>query len=108
MAPDALKAQFNLGCVLQAQGSFKKAEQILERVIEVEPESFEALMNLGIVFKDPGRLTDPKLTLGESIKLEPDYLEAHNEFGLTLLALDQPYKAIESFRKAITFDSEKF
>lgn len=71
--PDTSEIKYDLGMLYEQQGNFKRFEDLMERVIELDPENANAYNSLGYTLADRNiRLDEAQELLDRALDLEPD------------------------------------
>ena len=107
MAPDFPEALNYLGYMWAERNvNLDEARQLLERAVKAEPKNGAYLDSLGWVYYKLGRVQDALRLIQEAIRNteEPDGT-LYDHLGDIYNTLNQPEKAREAWRKALTFDS---
>jgi len=66
---------------LAKKGEHEKAEQILNRSIQIQPTAL-AHFNLAMIYKDTNRTEEAKSQLEKALLLEPEFTTAQNFLAL--------------------------
>ena len=101
LAPDSVKAQFNLAIAYGASpdlGSAKEIEQ-LRKVVGLAPTFARAHLALGKALLQDGKVADAVTELQEAARLEPTSGEAHYQLGLALARAGRTEEATAELRK---------
>ena len=108
LAPDFPDAHYNLGSVLQAQGSIRQAIGAYRRAIALDPTYSEAHNNLGALLDTTGDRPNALAHYRLAVEFGPREAAAHYNLGLALMARrrsDEPVtEAVEAFRQAVALD----
>ncbi len=107
MAPDFAEALNYLGYMWAERNvNLDEARQLLERAVKAETKNGAYLDSLGWVYYKLGRLQDALRLIQEAIRYteEPDGT-LYDHLGDIYNALNQPEKAREAWRKALTLES---
>ncbi|MCY3843252.1 MAG: tetratricopeptide repeat protein [Acidobacteria bacterium] len=108
LAPDFPDAHYNLGSVLQAQGSVRQAIGSYRRAIAIDPTYSEAHNNLGALLDTTGDRANALAHYRLAVEFGPREAAAHYNLGLALMArrrADEPVtEAVEAFRQAVALD----
>ncbi len=99
--PLAAPARFQLAMAYigMRQGEWARPE--LERLSAAEPANTAYLYWLGRLDYDVGKYTSAVARLERVISLDPAYVRAYDNLGLCYEALNEPEKAVASYREAI-------
>ena len=110
LAPDFPDAHYNLGSVLQAQGSIRQAIGAYRRAIALDPTYAEAHNNLGALLDTTG---DREIALAHyqlAVEFGPREAAAHYNLGVALMArrqADEPVTdAVAAFQQAVALDPD--
>ncbi|MCY4662915.1 MAG: tetratricopeptide repeat protein [Acidobacteria bacterium] len=110
MAPDFADAHYNLGSVLQAQGSVRQAIGAYRRAISIDPAYSEAHNNLGALLDTSGDRENALAHYRLAVQFGPREAAAHYNLGIALMARRQPdepvTEAVEAFRQAVALDPD--
>ena len=110
LAPDFPDAHYNLGSVLQAQGSTRQAIGAYRRAIAIEPTYSEAHNNLGALLDTSGDRENALAHYRLAVEFGPREAAAHYNLGVALMARRQPEEpitdAVEAFRQAVALDPD--
>jgi tetratricopeptide (TPR) repeat protein len=107
LAPDFPEALNYLGYMWAERNvNLDEARKLLERAVKVEPKNGAYLDSLGWVYYKLGRLQDALRLIQQAIREteEPDGT-LYDHLGDIYNALNQPEKAREAWRKALTLNS---
>jgi tetratricopeptide (TPR) repeat protein len=107
LAPDFAEALNYLGYMWAERNvNLDESRQLLERAVKAEPKNGAYLDSLGWVYYKLGRLQDALRLIQEAIRYseEPD-ATLYDHLGDIFNALNQPDKAREAWRKALTLES---
>ena len=78
-----------------------EAQRELRSAIRLNPGLAEGHYLLGRLLYDQNNFDEAKSCFQTAIQLEPQFMKAHDNLGLTLDALGEGQKAIDSFRQAL-------
>ena len=110
LAPDFADAHYNLGSVLQAQGSVRQAMGAYRRAISIDPTYSEAHNNLGALLDTSGDRDNALAHYRLAVEFGPRQSAAHYNLGIALMARRQPdepvTEAVEAFRQAVALDPD--
>jgi len=107
--PQNERAQYNLGCVLQATpGRLDEAVARYEEALRLRPDYAEAHNNLGNALESMGRTPEAIAHLEEALRLKPDYAEAHNDLGIALSSAGRMPEAIAQYEEALRLKPDLF
>ncbi|MHB8624553.1 MAG: tetratricopeptide repeat protein [Sulfuricaulis sp.] len=87
----------------------RKAAEIYDRVLQVEPDNTDALHLKGLIAHQSGRQEIAVALISKAIELNPNVAMYHNNLAATYLAMNMPFGAIVECEKALTLqpDSHK-
>ena len=109
-APGYPDAHYNLGSVLQAQGSVRQAISAYRRAIALDPMYSEAHNNLGALLDTTGDRANAMAHYRLAVQFGPREAAAHYNLGIALMARRQPdepvTEAVEAFRQAVALDPD--
>ncbi len=86
-------------------GDYKKASELLTKVIQNNPKNDRALFDRGMCYLYLGKYQEALRDLNECTSLKPSNPDAHNAKGLVQGYLGEIEPSIESFTRAISFDN---
>ena len=96
-----IEEAFNLAVKNHQEGKTDVAQELYNKVLEINPNYTTAHNNLGVIYKDLGKIQKAKECYEKAIKLKPNYADAHNNLGLIYKDLGKIQKAKECYKKAI-------
>lgn len=102
--PEKLSGGFyyDEGAALEQAGQYDRAEEYLQKSINMMPDFAEALNYLGYMWADRGVKLQQALDLIEkAVKLEPGSPAYLDSLGWVLFKLNRPQEALEQLKKAI-------
>ena len=109
-APEFPDAHYNLGSVLQAQGSVRQAIGSYRRAIALDPTYSEAHNNLGALLDTTGDRDNALAHYRLAVEFGPREAAAHYNLGVALMArrqADEPIaEAVAAFRRAVELDQD--
>lgn len=93
----------NLGHVLNIEGRYSKAEEMLLKAIELDPDNGPAYFNLAITYNKQNRFNDAHLFNQKALTLNhaASYPKIYHNMGKNLLQLNDIDGAIEALSKAV-------
>ena len=110
LAPEYPDAHYNLGGVLQAQGSVRQAIGAYRRAIALDPTYSEAHNNLGTLLDTTGDRANALAHYRLAVEFGSSQAAAHYNLGIALMARrqsDEPVtEAVEAFRQAVALDPD--
>ena len=86
---------------LHQRGKLDEADQLYQRILQVEPANPDVLNFLGMLQHQRGDSAEAVRLIQQSIVQQPDYADAHNNLGNVLNSLGQTAEAIAAYRQAI-------
>ena len=92
---------FTLALQNHQKNNLNIAQELYNRVLNIDPNHLDTLINLGIVYIN---LNENKMAIicsEKVIKINPDNFNAYNNLGIALKGLGETEKAIDSYKKAI-------
>ena len=95
---------FNLAVQNQKKNNFEVAINYYNSILKVKPDHFNSILSLGSLLLQIKKFVLAKPLLEKAIQIDPNFVIAHNNLGLTLKELGEPFKAISCFEKAIQID----
>jgi len=99
-----IEEAFNLAVKNYQEGKTYIAQELYNKVLEIDPNHSQALNNLGVIFEDLGGNQKAKDCYEKAIEINPNYTNAHNNLGVILQKLSDLQKAKECFEKVIEID----
>ena len=84
--------------------NFQKAQNLYNKVLQVEPAHINANNNLGAIFLALGDYHKAKNYFEIVIKIDPKNIDAHNNLGVTFKALNKDHEAINCYEEVIKID----
>jgi tetratricopeptide (TPR) repeat protein len=98
---------FQIGAACERAHQFKRAEDYLQKCIDMQPDDAEALNYLGFMWADRGeRLPKARAYIEKACKLEPDNAAYLDSLGWVLFKLNQPQAALPYLVKAVALSPE--
>ena len=85
----------------QKKNKLDIAQDLYNKVLEVNPNHIATNMNLGLIFNNSGKLHEAKNCFEKVIKLEKGNVDAYNKLGLIFKTLGENQKALNTFVEAI-------
>ena len=83
---------------------FSKANEVFERIINLEPDNYRAHYNLGIAFFNIGDINNAKNSFEKALEIKPDYKFCFYNLGLIYEEVEKLDKALEYYEKALEID----
>jgi tetratricopeptide (TPR) repeat protein/GR25 family glycosyltransferase involved in LPS biosynthesis len=87
-------------------GRLDAAEQIYQRILQVEPEQPDALHFLGVLTAQRGRPEAAAAYIARAIAVKPDVAPYHLNLGLAYQASRKPDEAIACYQRALQLQPE--
>jgi len=84
-------------------GDFIQAENLFQRLLEIEPDNTEALHLLGIIVGDMGRSEIALNLIRRAIGLAPDNPYYHGSLGNVFKSRNEMERAADCYRRALEF-----
>jgi tetratricopeptide (TPR) repeat protein len=98
---------FQIGAACERAHQFKKAEDYLQKCIDMGPDNAEALNYLGFMWADRGEhLAKARIYIEKACKLEPKNAAYLDSMGWVLFKLNQPQEALPWLLKAVELSPE--
>lgn len=91
---------------LHRAGHLAQAEQLYQRILELDPQHADALHLLGYSAYQTGRYDMAVGLMRQALRLKPDYPEAHNNLGNALKRLGKLEEAVASYRQSLHYRPE--
>ena len=89
-----------------AQNNFKRADNIFNRVLEIEPDNSDALYNLGRLYFFQKNWIKMQELFSKAVKSRPDFKDAHLFLGYTYYLQKDYENAFKHFEEAKKYMSE--
>ena len=99
-----IKEIFDLASKHHQKNNFKKAENLYESILEVEPNHLESNFRLGSLSAQINNLKKAKSYLVKAIEIEPLHSKAYNNLGIVFIRLREFKKAKICYEKAIEIE----
>ena len=100
-----IKEIFTLAQKNHQKNNLKVAENLYNRILEINPNQIEVVYLLGSLLLQARNFIKAKLLLQKAIKINPNHVDAHNNLGLVFKELKEYQKAKDSYEKAIQINS---
>ena len=98
---------FQFGAACERAHQFKKAEDYLQKCIDMQPDDAEALNYLGFMWADRSeKLPKARAYIEKACKMEPTNAAYLDSLGWVLFKLNQPQKALPWLVKAVDLSPE--
>ena len=105
-APNAFRAQSNLGLALYEAGDMSAARLALERAAQLNPGYAKTWNNLGLVLEEEGDTQGALRAYGRSLSLRPDLAGAHANLGRLHLSMGKADSARHHLEQALALDAD--
>ncbi|NQU56719.1 MAG: tetratricopeptide repeat protein [Rhodospirillales bacterium] len=103
--PD-IPQELDLALQSHQAGALLKAEDIYQKILEVEPNQPDALHFLGLIAHQMGRNEVAVDLISKALAITPENVDAHYNLGLVFFALEKLEEAAASFGKAIAINPD--
>jgi tetratricopeptide (TPR) repeat protein len=98
---------FQIGAACERDHQYKRAEDYLQKCIDMEPDDAAALNYLGFMWADRGEhLSKARTCIEKACKLEPKSAAYLDSMGWVLFKLNQPAQALPWLIKAVELSPE--
>jgi len=87
-------------------GHFRRAENLLLKVISQDPDDAAAYNKLGMVYLREKNYKDARASLNQALKLEPENDTFHNNLGLVYYQKGEYDDAIEAYERSVEIDNK--
>ncbi|MEM8722985.1 MAG: tetratricopeptide repeat protein, partial [Cyanobacteria bacterium P01_G01_bin.39] len=94
----------NQGVEAGKAGDIKKALELFERAIEIDPNDDETWFNRGVALGELGRLEEELASYDRAIEIKPDYDSAWFNRGNALFYLGGLEEALASYERTVEID----
>ena len=99
--PDEKMAFYDLGITYYRRSQFEEAREYLLKALEIDPTYKEAINSLAYVYYKLGDFDSSILAVNQYIAMVPDEPNPYDSRGDLYAFNDEPYKAIDSYLKAL-------
>ncbi|MGC2402352.1 MAG: tetratricopeptide repeat protein [Acidobacteriaceae bacterium] len=89
--------------VLLASGQLRRAENVLETVVDTTPLDTGLLANLGNIYARQGKIEKAQETLHKALTVDPDLAQAYNLLGQVEERKDDAVEAERLYREAVRY-----
>jgi len=96
-----IKETFDLAVQNHQKNNIKEAQNLYNKILEIDPNHSQALNNIAIIFTNLKDYQKAKECYEKAIEINPNYADAHNNLGLIFKGLGKNQKAKECYKKAI-------
>jgi tetratricopeptide (TPR) repeat protein len=100
-AANKVRKMYNDGYDALQRLDYKRAIELFEAVLKLDPNMVEAHFNLGVCYRARGDVEKQILHFREAVRLKPDMPDAHYNLGLAYSDARKYSEAASEFRKAI-------
>jgi tetratricopeptide (TPR) repeat protein len=98
--------QFNISNIYVQKGEFQKGEEILEKILEVDPDDTQVNNDLGYLWADQGKNLDrAEKMIRKAVAAEPDNGAYLDSLGWVLFKLGKPEEAIGPIEQSLKKNS---
>ena len=94
----------DLAIINHKQNNFQSAEDLYNKVLDVDPDHVEAMFLLGTMSVQTKNFDRAQKLLKKVIEIQPNHSKAHNNLGTTFQELKKDLEAINYYEKAIKLD----
>lgn len=105
--PDLAEAYKAAGTVYAIRGAYRKSLEANRRAIVLNPNLAAALVNIGIAHREMGHLDDAVPWFEKAMGLEPLNTTLRSNFADLYVALNEPIKATETYKRTLDLEPEK-
>ncbi len=92
---------FKIAVKNQQKNKIKEAQNLYNKILEINPNHLQAHYNLGIIFEKLGELIKAKDCYENAIKIKPNYLDAYKNLGVVFYNLGEKQKTKDCYEKVI-------
>jgi len=96
-----IEETFNLAIKNHQEGKTDIAQNLYNKILEIDPNHSQALNNLAVIFTNLKEIEKAKECFEKAIEINPNYVDAHNNLGTIFKGLEENQKAKECYEKAI-------
>ena len=99
-----IEETFNLAVKNHQEGKTDIAQQLYNKILEIDPNHYLALNNLGVIFQS---ITESQKAINfyeKAIEINPNFVDALNNLGVIYTNLGENKKAINCLEKAIAIN----
>jgi tetratricopeptide (TPR) repeat protein len=92
---------FERAAVLHAQGQFREAEELYDRVLAADPRHFDSVYRLGLIRLQHAHFAEAESLFRRAVKLDKRSADAQQHLGVVLTGLKRIDEAIQRYGKAL-------
>jgi tetratricopeptide (TPR) repeat protein len=96
-----IEETLNLAIKNHQEGKTDIAQNLYNKILEIDPNHSQTLNNIGIIFTNLKNYQKAKECFKKAIEINPNYADAHNNLGIIFKKLKENQKAKECYEKAI-------
>ena len=96
-----LRATFGIALSLHQKGRIGAARELYEDILRTHPNHDETLHLLGLICFEKGELAESIRLISRAIEIDPKFSAAHYNLGKCYEKLQDPGKAIDSYRASL-------
>jgi protein arginine N-methyltransferase 7 len=100
----AIEETFELAVKNYQEGKTDIAQELYNKILEIDPNYSSAHNNLGAIFQELGEIEKAKDCYERVIEINPNHVNAHNNLGAIFIELKEYQKAKDCFEKAIAIN----
>lgn len=105
-APHFSEAYYNLGVIFDLQKNTDEAIRYYSEALKHNPKHAECLTNLGAAHSNAGRHAIAVPFFNRAIQNNPNLLQPRLNLGITYRNMEQPARALEALKGALTVDPQ--
>ena len=106
IAPGFADAYYNLGVICDMQKNSADALTYYTATLKYNPDHAQCLTNLGAIHSNAGRYASAVPFFLRAIKSDPNLFQPQINLGITYRHMEQPDKAMEALKGALTLEPE--
>ncbi len=100
------KPLINWGAVLNRQGEFQKAADVLKKALTRDGKAVEGYYNLGIAYRGLNQMAMAVNSYKEALKINPRMLDAMQNLGNVYLEMGNAKGAVDQYKKALEINPD--
>jgi tetratricopeptide (TPR) repeat protein len=100
------KPLINWGAVLNRQGEFQKAADVLKKALTRDGNAVEAYYNLGIAYRGLNQMAMAVDSYKEALRINPRMLDAMQNLGNVYLEMGNSKAAVDQYKKALEINPD--